>query len=218
MIKMISFDLDGTLIDKTKYDDVFWYEEVPQLYAQQHHMPFDDALRIVRSEYNKVGSHNPNWYRPSFWFERFGLSQDPHQLLRDMAHRIRIFPDTKPALEKLSRIFPLVVLTQSTREFIEIKMKTESIGRYFTFVFSAVDEFNLVKKQPKVYWYLLKIYKLKPHELVHVGDDFEFDYETPRGLGIRAFYLDRKKMRSKSEDIVYDLKEFAERIDKLKKK
>ena len=127
-----------------------------------------------------------------------------------MAHRIKVFPDTKPALEKLSRMFPLVVLTQSTREFVEIKMKTEAIGRYFSFVFSVVDEFNMVKKQPKVYRYLLKIYKLKPHELVHVGDDWEFDYETPRKLGIQAFYLDRKNKR-KGEHVVRTLGEFVER-------
>ena len=51
MIKLISFDLDGTLVDETNVDRLFWYGEVPRLYAEKHGLPLADAKTKVFAEY-----------------------------------------------------------------------------------------------------------------------------------------------------------------------
>lgn len=47
--------------------------------------------------------------------------------------------------------------------------------------------------------------------MVHIGDHYKFDYLVPRKIGVKAYYLDRKKEK-KGEYIVHNLKEFKEKI------
>ena len=56
--------------------------------------------------------------------------------------------------------------------------------------------------------------KIKPSEMVHVGDHKEFDYQVPKKVGIQSFYLDRNGT-SNGEFVVSNLEEFEERIGKL---
>jgi FMN phosphatase YigB (HAD superfamily) len=46
-IKLISFDLDGTLVDKNSFDKIFWEEEVPKLYAAKKGMSIEEAKKKV---------------------------------------------------------------------------------------------------------------------------------------------------------------------------
>ena len=217
MIKLISFDLDGTLVDNTNLDVVFWYEEVPKLYAQKNKIPLEKAKRIVRKEYDKVGPYNLNWYRPSFWFGKFGFNRPHGKVISDMKKCVELYSETKKVLNKLNKKYPLIVITNSSNELVKYKIHAESISEYFRYVFSAIDDFQIVKKDPRIFRTMLKIFKIKPKQMVHVGDDWDFDYLAPKKLGIRAFYLDRKKEKPKNSDIVHDLKEFAERINEIEK-
>ena len=58
----------------------------------------------------------------------------------------------------------------------------------------------------KVYRQLLKRMNLKPNDLIHVGDDYEFDYRMPKKIGIKAVLIDRSK-EIKGKDIIHDLSE-----------
>jgi FMN phosphatase YigB (HAD superfamily) len=45
------------------------------------------------------------------------------------------------------------------------------------------------------------ILNVSPSETIHVGDDWEFDFISPRKIGINAFYLDRKRLnKDKDKD------------------
>ena len=72
-VKYISFDLDGTLTDYESFDRIFWYKEIPKLYARKHKVSMKNAKRTVFSEYKKLKDIGADWYRPAFWFERFGM-------------------------------------------------------------------------------------------------------------------------------------------------
>ena len=43
--------------------------------------------------------------------------------------------------------------------------------------------------------------KYKCTEIIHIGDSKEFDYDSPKKIGIKSFYLDRKK-NVDNEDII----------------
>jgi len=51
-IKVISFDLDGTLFD-TMFVDAVWLEEIPRLYSVKKRVSVVDATKIVKREYDK---------------------------------------------------------------------------------------------------------------------------------------------------------------------
>ncbi len=212
MIKLISFDLDGTLVDNAGLDIFFWYEEVPRLYAEKNGLPLAAAKEKVLAEYDSVGRHHVDWYKPAYWFARFGLRESHARIIRDLRANVRLFPDVLPALRALHRTHRLAVLTNSTHDFVTFKIEAEGLREHFDGVFSAVDDFGMVKKDADAYRKLAEKCRVHPSEAVHIGDDWEFDYLAPKQLGMHAFYLDRKKEKKKTEGIVWDLGEFAKKV------
>jgi putative hydrolase of the HAD superfamily len=212
-IKVISFDLDDTLLDKSSFDDVFWYEEVPRLYAEKYQVTLAKARRDVRAAYAAKDPSDPDWYRPSYWFRHFRLEQDPDDALHRLAKGIRIFPDVIPTLRALKQDgYRLAVLTHTCEEFLRLKLHAIHIDDlYFSHVFSTIDGFNTTKKDPAVYRAMLDRLAIRRSELIHIGDDKAADYDAPRAAGIRAFWLDRTGKHT-GEDIVHSLTEFRERL------
>ncbi len=52
---------------------------------------------------------------------------------------------------------------------------------------------------------------IEPREMIHVGDSWDYDFLNPQQVGVRAYYLDRKR-RKKGERVVGDLMEFEARL------
>jgi HAD superfamily hydrolase (TIGR01549 family) len=214
MIKVISFDLDGTLVDHTNFDLYFWYKEVPRLYSEEYGVALNEAKTRVFSEYDKIGRNHVDWYDPAYWFNRFNLTASHERVINDLRSNVKLFPDTLSVLGKLKK-YQLVIVTNSTKAFVKIKMEVEQLSEYFDAVFSAVDDFKTVKKNSRVYLEILRKYGLNSNEIIHIGDDWEFDYLVPRQLGITSFYLDRKKEKDKSDGIVSNLHEFVEKVNEI---
>lgn len=76
MIRVVSFDLEGTLVDMT-FSDMVWNEGLPKLYALKAGLSLAEARRIVLGEYARVGENRIEWYDVYYWFRRFELPDDP---------------------------------------------------------------------------------------------------------------------------------------------
>jgi putative hydrolase of the HAD superfamily len=78
-------------------------------------------------------------------------------------------------------------------------------------VFSATSDFGEVKKSNGFYARVCEIADVKPHEVVHVGDHWVFDFVNPREIGMTAYFLDRGRKRGgnvKNEEfVISDLNE-----------
>lgn len=207
-IKLISFDLDGTLVDKTKFDDVFWMEEVPRIYAKEHSISLKEAKRYVTSKYFESPQNSPDWYRPKHWFKSLGLDEDHNRILNDMKHRIKVFKDVMPALREISKKHRMIIITHSVREMTQLKVECEGLKDFFERIYSSTDDFEMTKKDEKIFRIVLKKHKLRPEQLLHIGDSREFDFEVPRGLGINALFLDRKR-HSRKQFVIKSLKEIT---------
>jgi putative hydrolase of the HAD superfamily len=114
-------------------------------------------------------------------------------------------------LEHLRDKFPLILTSNAGREFIDIELEVTGLGRFFDRIFSATSDFGDVKKTARFYHRICEILGADPHEVVHVGDHFEFDYLVPRTLGIQAFYLDRLG-EQKGDSVLWDLRELEKRL------
>ncbi|MBI2583446.1 MAG: HAD family hydrolase [Candidatus Aenigmarchaeota archaeon] len=188
-IKVISFDLDGTIVD-FNYNKAFWDEAIPHLYSKRHKISLEEAKKIVFDDYKKLKQpDDARWYTPSFWFQRFDIGSF-EDVAKDLAHHVRLYHDVIPSLKTLSRKFKLVVISNSLKEFVELKLEAEGIGRYFSKYYSVLDMFGGFKS-PVVYKAILKDLGVGAKAVIHVGDDAEFDYFAARKAGLHAFLLNR---------------------------
>jgi HAD superfamily hydrolase (TIGR01549 family) len=208
MIKVVSFDFDGTLADEN-FDKLLWYDEIPKLYAKKFKLSFEDAKKKVSSEYEKAVGHH-SWTDVGFWFDKFGLG-DYNQALDDLKHHIKLFPDTLPVLTKLNKKFRLVMVTNAEKKILDLKLKVDGVDQFFSDIFSAPTDFKKLKKDESVYKEILKRLNIKPDEMVHIGDSWESDYLVPKRVGINSFFLDREGIRQ-GENVVHSLIEFKEKL------
>jgi HAD superfamily hydrolase (TIGR01549 family) len=210
MPKIISFDMDGTLVD-SEFTDWVWGHGIPTLYAEKGGLPFKEAKDFVVKEYLKVGEGAIEWYDIKYWFRFFELEGSWKVLMERYADKIKVYPDVHPLLERLRDRYPLVLTSNAGREFIHMEMEATGLGRYFNQVFSATSDFGEVKKTVGFYQRICRILVASPQEIVHVGDHYEFDYLVPRSLGIHAFYLNRSD-EQRGDFIISDLRDLEKRL------
>ncbi|MFQ6136432.1 MAG: HAD family hydrolase [Candidatus Hydrothermarchaeales archaeon] len=207
-IKVVSFDVDGTLVDHG-FVDLFWEVGIPELYAEKEGIPFDQAKEHVMTRYGEVGEEDIRWYLPEFWFDDLGLKGDVRELLDKFKEEVRIFPEVPEVLEDLRVEYELIVLSNAAREFLGIEL--EEIESYFAHIFSSTSDFNQVRKTTDFYSKICQILGIEPSDMLHVGDHPTFDYIAPKKLGIEALYMDRTG-KSTGEETIKDLREVKRKL------
>lgn len=217
MVRVISFDVDGTLVDSSFTDHV-WLEGIPRLYASRHTIDIDSAKRIVREEYDKIGEEDIRWYQLDYWFNHFDLKESPHNLLDRYKYYLALYDDVIQVLESLSTDYTLIVASNAHRDFLSLTLS--EIESYFDYIFSAVSDFNEVRKHEDFYWKICRTLDIRPEDMAHVGDHCKFDYEVPSSLGIHAFYLRRLPHKKKDptkahQPLITTLKEFENEVRRL---
>jgi putative hydrolase of the HAD superfamily len=210
MAKIISFDMDGTLVGP-EFTDWVWGHGIPTLYAEKAGLPFEEAKGFVVKEYLKVGEGAIEWYDIKYWFRFFQLEESWKVLMERYADKIKVYPDVHPLLERLRDRYPLVLTSNAGREFIHMEMEATGLGRYFNQIFSATSDFGEVKKTAGFYQRICRVIEASPQEIVHVGDHYEFDYLVPGSVGIHAFYLNRSD-GGRGESIISDLRDLEKRL------
>jgi FMN phosphatase YigB (HAD superfamily) len=64
------------------------------------------------------------------------------------------------------------------------------IKPYFVRIFSSVSHYRQLKN-PDFYIRICEEMSVKPSRVIHVGDNWQFDFLNARQAGINALYLDR---------------------------
>ncbi len=207
-IEVVSFDMEGTLIDNS-YSNLIWETDIPRLYGEKHGLDMEGARAKVLGEYAQVGEDRPEWYDIDYWFKRLGLDDDWRELLRQREDACRVYSEVPRVLERMSGEYTLIVSSNTIREFLEVQLT--KLPDVFTKVYSAPTDLKTLKKTESFYGRICKEMGVNPSSMAHVGDSFKFDYEEPRKLGIYSFFLDRQG-RSSGEHTVCDLDEFEEKL------
>jgi len=207
-LEIISFDLDGTLVD-LEYNDLIWFKEIPELVAKKKKISFEKSLKLIHEEYTKLGEHDLNWYDINYWISYFGIEISPNKIFEKYEPQVKIYPEVIPLLEELKKNFILIVITAMPREFLVPKMK--KLEKYFKFSFSALSDFKELKNS-EIYSKISKAIKVHPEQILHVGDHWEFDYLAAQKAGMNAIYLDRSNTK-KGKFIIHNLGEVKKIIE-----
>ncbi len=226
-IKIISFDVDGTLVD-LGFADRVWNYGIPELYSKKTGVDIEKARELLHKRYEEIGDGDLRWYMPGYWFDDLGLDGDPKEFISGFKSEVKIYSEVPEVLTSLSKRYVLVATSNAAREFLDVSL--QDLKGYFKAIFSSTSDFNEVKKTADFYEKICSILRVKPEEVVHVGDHRDFDYNVPKECGITAFYLDRnggnrenrgnrKNMENGGGDgkggrdhVIRDLRELEERI------
>ncbi len=188
MKRIVSFDLDGTLVNG-RYGDLVWNHGIPTEYARQFEVSFEAARAYIRGEYEAVGDAALLWYEIDHWLERFGLSVSADDLLTRYEGEIELLPHVEEVLEYLSSTYTLVVASNAARVFVDKELSHTGMGRYFKHTISATTDYKTVKKEGSFFDKLCAFLNVSPLEVVHVGDHPVFDHDVPSSLGIESYFL-----------------------------
>lgn len=146
-IDTVLLDMDGTLLDKY-FDDFFWEEYVPKIFAEQNKMSSEQARKELLKRYQRVES-TLQWTDLDYWSEQLQL--DIPELKCKVDHLIQVHPfviDFLQFIRKLGKKVHLV--TNAHSKTLEIKMRKTALGSWFDRIVCA-EEVGEAKEQP-AFW------------------------------------------------------------------
>jgi len=185
-IKVISFDAEGTLVTPD-FSQTIWHEAIPALYAQKEGIDPAQAKRIIAEEYNKIGEQRLEWYDMIYWFRCLGLGS-PEPVIQSCLDKARYYPEVNEVLSSLNSKYQLVVASGTPIELLHYLL--QDVEHYFAHIFSSISHYRQVKS-PEFYLAICQEMGVEPSQVVHVGDNWQFDFLNSKQTGIHAFYLDR---------------------------
>jgi HAD superfamily hydrolase (TIGR01549 family) len=185
-IELVSFDAEGTLVTPD-FSQTIWHEAIPALYAQKTGLDLAQAKKRVTEEYDKIGVHRLEWYDIEYWFGRLDLGSS-QPVIQNCLSKISYYPEIGEVLSSLVSEYRLIVASGTPLELLHCLLR--DVKSYFARVFSSISHYRQVKN-PDFYLRICEEMGVKPSQVIHVGDNWQFDFLNARQAGINAFYIDR---------------------------
>ncbi|MGN6369473.1 MAG: haloacid dehalogenase type II [Phycisphaerae bacterium] len=210
-VKVIVFDLNGTLLDMRALDPVFkrlfgrsgmrerWFLEMQALWMAMiptdAYVPFDKVARAaVEVVAGKVGVAVPR--------------SDADSIAEGMK-RLPCFVEVTSALARLKEAeYRLVALTNGTKKAAKAQVKFAEIGRYLEEVYS-VEQVEQFKPGPKAYLHVAEETGVKPGKMLMVAAH-AWDLDGAHMVGCSTAFVKRpgqvlNPLAKKPDFVVEDL-------------
>jgi FMN phosphatase YigB (HAD superfamily) len=185
-IELVSFDAEGTLVTPD-FSETIWHEAIPALYAQKQGLDFAQAKRRIVEEYGRIGDQRLEWYDIEYWFDYLGLgSSEP--VIQSCLNKICHYPEVTDVIPSLAREYKLIVASGTPLELLHLLL--QDIKPYFLRVFSSISHYRQLKSSD-FYLRICEDMGVKPGQVIHVGDNWQFDFLNARKAGINALHIDR---------------------------
>jgi putative hydrolase of the HAD superfamily len=221
-IRALTLDLDDTLwpiwpaIERAEAALHGWlFRHAPATAAR-----FDVAgLRALRDQ---VSRERPDWShdlsalrRESVRMALAAASED--ESLAEAAfevffaerQRVDFYPDVLDALQRLSRAYPLLALSNGNADLARV-----GLAPWFRGSLSA-REFGVAKPDSRIFVEACRRLGFAPDEVLHVGDDLELDVRGARDAGLQVVWVCRGEGEAAGLDgvvSVCDLRALADRL------
>ena len=204
-IEVVSFDAEGTLV-KPGFSQAVWHEAIPALYAQKKGIELAQAKEIVATEYDRIGDQRLEWYDINFWFRHLHLGS-PEPVIESCQDKVCYYPEVTEVLSSLSSKYKLIIASGTPLELLHYLLR--DVKPYFARLFSSVSHYKQLKT-PAFYLQMCQAMNIQPSQVVHVGDNWQFDFLNPKQVGINAFHIDRAG--SNHEESIADLGQLKSRL------
>jgi HAD superfamily hydrolase (TIGR01549 family) len=185
-IEVISFDAEGTVVTPD-FSQAIWHEAIPAIYAQKKGFDLAKAKKCIYEEYNKIGDQRLEWYDIEYWFSCLDLGS-PEPVIQSCLDKVAYYPEATEVLSSLAGEYKLIVASGTPRELLHFLL--QDVEPYFARIFSSVSHYRQLKS-PDFYLKLCEEMGVEPSRIIHVGDNWQFDFLNARQAGMNALYLDR---------------------------
>jgi len=146
-IETVFLDMDGTLLD-LHFDNYFWREYVPSVYAREKSVGILQAKEILFPLFQKMEG-TIEWYSVDYWSQELNL--DIVQLKREIKHLIQVHPFAIEFLTRLQALnYRVVLLTNAHQKSLMLKMEMTQLENHFDRMIST-HEIGLPKENKK-FW------------------------------------------------------------------
>ena len=207
-IEVVSFDLDGTLIDsRTAWRDGFaapfahLAERYPALLAlgdpaHVHDHVFQPFLLAIWERVR--GEWAPEYVRDG-WRTLLERHATRDELAADAAYEeyeatwpamMRLFEDSLAVLEAVQARYPMVLLTNGNTTQQRMKIETHELEHWFRHVVVS-EEVGLVKPDPAIFAHALAPLGARAEAALHIGDMRSQDVAGARAAGWQSVWVNR---------------------------
>lgn len=208
--KIISFDVEGTLAT-TEYSYAIWYEAIPRLYAIKHDVSNEYAQEVITKEIEKIVlSPKAKYFEVQYWFDKFDLG-NAMPVVEKYRNRIRYYPEVPDVLAYFDRTYKLIISSGTARTTLNYLVA--EIEHYFCKIFSSTSDYNQLKT-PEFYRDICKVLDVNPEEVIHIGDNWQYDILNAQEAGISAFHISRDPKYCRENSLI-SLQELKGRLHTL---
>ena len=177
-MKLLVFDLDGTLIDSSRTI----YESTAAAFRE-----LNLGIEIKKEDLDaRIGAHFEDIFRELNInvgnFDLFLKTFLSHYM--DFIGYSSVYPKVVETLEALRCEYKMAVLTTKAQKQAERVIAAFDLTKYFDFIMGRRDGIP-VKPDPAPYYYLCKELGVKPEESMMVGDT-EFDVQCGHNVGAKT--------------------------------
>jgi putative hydrolase of the HAD superfamily len=212
-INAILFDLDDTLLDRSKTFDLYCEYLVNKFFPNTIQNKGDIILKIKGMDRN--GYENRNIFYEKIidtwnlkhkaeelennWFEQFDTFAVPENKLMDTLKYLT------------NRKYKLAIITNGSNSMQNRKIDALGIRTYFDEIIISSD---VGMKKPDKNIFLLTCDKLKilPSEAVYIGDNYEVDILGAVDAGLKAIWINKYKINRNYEHIINKLESIMEML------
>jgi len=215
-IDTVLLDMDGTLLD-LHFDNYFWLHHLPSRYAQAHDIDESAAIEHIQTKIKQLEG-TLEWYCLDHWSEL--MQMDIPALKHEVKHKIQVRPYAQTFLERLKSLGKkLVLITNSHRKGLELKLNITEIDQWLDIIISSHD-FG-TPKESALFWQQLQLAEPFEPERTLFIDDTPRILRSGKDFGIKHLVCITKPDSQKAEQSANEFMgiahfdEIMPRIDEL---
>lgn len=194
MVKLLIFDMDGTLIDTDKVLFETW-KELFLLYKPKDFKIDEEVIRTYSGPpiQESIAKAFPEKD------QAFILKEYRTRTEKYYDYYLKIYPGEKEVLKRLhDEGYILTIATQKNKKMALRSLEMKEIYDYFSLILTSNDGFK-TKPSPDMINYILANFNCKPEEAVMIGDT-AYDYLAAKNANVKSILFKGSK-RSYSEEV-----------------
>jgi len=221
-IKAIVFDLYGTLIDietdeskEEIYRAIAHYLTYHRVYLHRWEVR-ERYYRIMKQQKEVRGEEYPEIDVEAIWNEFLMQEGIRSELIRGQLakviahiyraisrHRLQLYPDVKRVLNELQAKYRLALISDAQSCYALPEIRAVGLEGYFEPVVIS-SHYGFRKPDPRLFQRALDKLKLKPAEVIWVGNDMFRDIHGAKQVGIKSIFIDSNQGVKSFENVMPD--------------